>query len=61
MNQPTAAPTQKVGTIPLSGALASIGAWVLASFYGIDMPPGTEAAFATLLTFLIAYIIPERG
>lgn len=59
-NQPTAAPTTKVTVGALGGSLAAIMAWLLAEIWMVNMPPGTEGAFATLLAFLLAYIVPER-
>lgn len=60
MNQPNSMPTTKVTVGALGGSLAAISAWLLAEAWGVSMPPGTEAAFATLLAFLLAYVIPER-
>ena len=60
-NQETAVPTAKVTVGALGGSLAAILAWMLAELWQIDMPPGTEGAFATLLAFALAYIVPERA
>lgn len=60
MNQPSSMPTTKVTVGALGGSLAAIFAWIMAEIWGLDMPPGTEGAFATLLAFLLAYVVPER-
>jgi phosphoserine phosphatase len=58
IDQPSAMPTNKVSAAALGGALAAIVAWIV-STYGIDMPPGTEAAFATLIAAGLAYWVRE--
>jgi hypothetical protein len=58
IDQPSAMPTNKVTAAALGGALAAIAAWIAAS-YGMDMPPGTEAAVATLIAAGLAYWVRE--
>jgi len=57
---PSAIPSRKVGFGALSGAIASILAWMYSDITGHSFPPGIEAAFATVVTVLTAYLVRNR-
>lgn len=61
VNQNSATPTRKVTAAMIAGAVATILAWGLQEFTGVDVPPGVESAFAVLLTAGAAYWIKERA
>ena len=56
MRQATKRPASKVTAAGVSGAIAAIAAWLLAEFAGVDMPAGVEAAFATVIAFVVGYL-----
>ena len=61
--QPTAAPTRKLQSALLGGALASVGMGVIAIFYPeayARVPAGFEGGVATLFGFVLGYIVKER-
>lgn len=49
MSEPTNRPTRKVSAATVGGAVAAIAAWLVQLGAGVDMPPGVEAAVATLV------------
>lgn len=55
------APTRKVSAYTIGVACAAIGAWLLAEFSGIHMPPGIEAAFALICGFCLSYLVRDRA
>lgn len=59
MPEQTATPTRKVTAGALGGAAAAIFAWLLSETTGIGMPPGIEAAVATIVSFVLAYFVKE--
>lgn len=61
VDQDSAVPTRKVSAAGAAGALAAIVAWAAQTWGGVDVPPGIEAAFATLLAFAAGYIVKERA
>lgn len=56
---PSAAPTRKVTATAAAGAGATILAWIAQQF-GLQAPPGVEAAFAVLLACAAGYLTRER-
>lgn len=52
---------RKVTAGSVGGAIAAITAWGLAEFAGLDVPPGIEAALATLVVGALVYFTPERS
>ena len=60
-NQDSYMPTRKVQAAAITMPLATILAWVLGAFMGVDVPPGVEAAFASLAAVIAAYMVRERG
>lgn len=55
----SAIPSRKVGFGALSGAVAAIVAFVYNDLTGHSLPPGIEAAFATIVTVVTAYLVPN--
>jgi len=53
-----AKPKPKVAGGVLAGALSVILIWVL-SLMGVEVPGAVGAAFATVIGFLTAWIVPE--
>lgn len=60
VSQPTAAPTRKVTATALGGAFATLTAWALQTYGGVDVPPGIEAALAVVFAVLMGYIVREE-
>lgn len=60
VSQDTVAPSRKVTAALMAGAAATIIAWAAQQF-GLDVPPGIEAAFATLLAGAAGYLRKERA
>jgi hypothetical protein len=58
MNQPTAAPTEKVTAATTSGVAAVLIIFI-AGQLGLDIPPAAAAAIATLLAFAGGYLKKE--
>ena len=50
-------PDRKVTAGALAGALTAIGAWVLAEFGGVTLPPEIAVAIATVFTFVTSYFV----
>lgn len=61
MNQPTAAPTNKVTAGVLGGALATVVVVTIQLLTGVEFPVGFEAAVATILGFFAAYMTKEKA
>lgn len=53
-------PTKKVGAAGAGGALGVIVAWALSQFAGVDVTAEAAAAMSTVLSFVVAYLVPER-
>lgn len=60
VNQPSATPTRKVGGGLAGGSLVTVAVFALQQF-GITVPGEVAAAAVTLLSFLVAYVVKERG
>ena len=50
-------PDRKVTVGALAGALTAIGAWVLAEFGGVTLPPEIAVAVSTVFTFVTSYFV----
>jgi hypothetical protein len=59
VNQPTAAPTNKVLAGAFVGAVTTVILWAIEEFTPIKMPSNIGAAISTILAFVASYIIPE--
>lgn len=59
MSKPSAIPSRKVGFGTLAGSVAAIAAFLYNDLTGHSLPPGIEAAFATIVTVLTAYLVPN--
>ena len=57
-NQPTAAPTRKVTVGALAGALTVLAVYLL-GLAGLDLPAEGAAALTTLVSFVLAYLVPS--
>jgi hypothetical protein len=53
-------PTNKVTAGGIGGALASIIVWGV-SLAGVEVPPEVAAAVATVVSFALAYLVPEKS
>lgn len=60
VDQPTATPSRKVTAMGLGGAVAAVISWVLQVTFSLDVPPGVESAFATIVGFATGYLVRER-
>jgi putative flippase GtrA len=58
VKSPTAAPVRKVTSGLAGGAVASVALWVLKQYAGFDPPAEIAGAITTLISFLVAYIVP---
>ena len=54
--RPDYRPTRKVTAGAVGGALATVLAWIIGAAASVDVPPGVEAAFATILSFAAAWL-----
>jgi len=61
VNQPTAAPTRKVGTGLAIGIPAAVIAVWIAKQLGLDMDPEVAAAFGGIIAQAVSYITKERA
>jgi hypothetical protein len=52
------APTRKVGSGAIGGALSVIGLWVFDSMTAVEMPSAVAAAVTLLVTFGVSYLVP---
>ena len=50
-------PDRKITAGALAGALTAIGAWVLAEFGGVSLPPEIAVAVSTVFTFVTSYFV----
>ena len=53
-------PSRKVGAGGLAGALTTLLVGVL-SMNGVELSAEMSAALATIFTFVVAYMVPERA
>lgn len=58
-NQPTSVATRKVGAGTLAGALSVVLVAILDG-NGVEISAAVAAAITTILTFITAYVVPER-
>jgi len=61
MDQPTPAPTRKVTSGGLAGALSILVIWLINTVVGKEVPPEVASSFTVVLTFIVAYLVPERA
>jgi hypothetical protein len=54
------APTPKMNAVGIGGAVAIILVWGL-SIAGIEMPAAVASAVATVISFALGWMTPERG
>lgn len=62
-NQPTKAPTRKIGAVMLGGGVASVLMGIIAIFYPeayARVPAGMEGGIATIAGFALGYFVRER-
>lgn len=52
-------PTRKMQAVTLAGACATLAAWALRAFGGVEVPAGVEAAITTVCAAALGYLIPE--
>lgn len=55
IDQPSAAPTRKVGAGALAGAIVTIGVWATPA----DEPAAVVAAAVVVVTFLVSYFVKD--
>jgi hypothetical protein len=60
VSQASVAPTRKVTAAVVAGSAATILAWIAQQF-GLEVPPGVEAAFAVLLAGAAGYLARDRA
>lgn len=61
MTEPTSRPTRKVTAATFGGACAVLVAWLAQVGLGVVMPPGVEAALATLVAAVAGWLSNEEG
>lgn len=61
INQPTAAPTNKVTASVLGGAAATVVCVIVQMITGVEFPTGFEAAVAVLFGFIAGYVTKEEA
>ena len=54
----SATPAQKVTAGAVAGAVTTIVIWVLKAYAHIEVPGEIAAAITTVLTFVVAYVVP---
>lgn len=54
------APSRKVTTGGLAGALSVIIVWAVEEFGGVTIPAEIASAFTVIATAVVAYLVPER-
>ena len=59
MNQPTAAPTNKVASAGLGGALSVLVIFVIQSIWNVEIPAEVAAAIAAIVSFVAGYMTKE--
>lgn len=60
MNQSSAAPTNKMTAVGISGALTVVLVYILGQF-GVAMPVEVASAVTVLISFLSGYIVREKA
>lgn len=60
MNQSTTAPTYKMMSVGVSGALTVIVVYVL-SLVGVQLPEAVSAALTIMISFIAGYVTKEKG
>lgn len=55
---PTAAPTRKVTSAAVAGAITTVAVYIYQQSTGETLPNELVAAITTLVTALVAYIVP---
>jgi hypothetical protein len=61
MDQPTAAPTDKVAAGAIGGAITVIAVWAVKAFTDVDVPAEVSAAVTAIVSTVLAYLVPERA
>lgn len=59
MSEPTAAPTAKVATGAVAGALVTVVVSAVKAL-GVDIPAEVAGALVVLVSFGLSYAVPER-
>lgn len=60
MAEKTLVPTRKVVAGGLAGALTTLIVAVIEGLGGIEVSPDVAAALTTVLSFIVAYAVPEK-
>jgi len=60
MDQTSLAPTNKVGSGILAGAVVTLVVWIL-SLFGVDMPAEVAAALTTVIALGTAYLVQDKA
>jgi hypothetical protein len=50
-------PVRKVGSGAISGAVTTVIVWLIGAT-GVPVPPEVAAALTTIMTFVVAYLVP---
>lgn len=58
-DKPNRAPTRKVAGASIGAACATVAVWLAQVAAGLDVPPGVEAALATLFAAASGYMVAE--
>lgn len=59
MSEPSAMPQRKVVAGGLAGSIVSLALWCLSEFAGVVMPGEQAAALTTIVSFGLAYLVPN--
>jgi hypothetical protein len=54
----TVLPVQKITAVGIAGAISTMIVWGLDEFANRRMPPETQGALMTIITFLAGYVTP---
>ena len=54
-------PSTKVSVATLAAALGALIDWGLTAGLGLDVPAAVQAAIVVVLTFGLAYVVPEQN
>ena len=60
MNQPTAAPTNKVAAAGISGAITILVVYLVDQIAGVAVPPEVASAGTAIISTAIAYLTPNK-